>query len=47
MLFATQMKGTPELFQIDDIEALDVDTETDFLISESIYKATLSDKSNG
>ena len=35
-------ENDPELFQIDDVEALDVDTETDFLISESIYKATLS-----
>ena len=39
-------ENDPELFQIDDVEALDVDTETDFLISESIYKATLSEKNN-
>ena len=39
-------ENDPELFQIDDVEALDVDTETDFLISESIYNATLSEKNN-
>ena len=28
----------PFLYQINDIEALDVDTEEDFLISDSVYK---------
>jgi len=32
-------KNDPSLYVINDIEALDVDTEEDFLISESVYKS--------
>jgi len=36
--------GDPFLYEIDPLEALDVDTELDFLIAEQVYKAVLVDR---
>jgi CMP-N-acetylneuraminic acid synthetase len=36
--------GDPYLYEIDGFEALDVDTELDFVISEQVYKAVMIDR---
>jgi len=36
------MENDPLMYVIDDLEALDIDTDIDFLISESVYKTSQS-----